>query len=225
MLKKRIFWFLLPSLLISLTGCRLDFTENKSSVQQMVKNDDLEKRKTEGKGQTDDKMDAGEKEKPAYTFDAEVTLNSTEIHVEGNSTFPPGIILYTRLRAYPEEASIKDIQAFQVDAYTKVISDNYMVISEDGSFKSHGLERPDFPRRYILELIFAPTRAEETIQRKLVKDGESVEDLPGMIPIDMPTRNEFLEDVVPGYMKHVNIMASDEPDGDQVQLTFTQVEQ
>ena len=205
-----------------LTACRLDLSKDKSSVQQMVKKEgSVEKLERQD---TESKPTSHEKEEPAYTFNASVTLNSTSIQVEGDSTLPPAVILYVRLRAYPEDASVPDIKDYRAEPYTKVISEEHMSIQEDGTFKSRGVERPEFQQRYLLELIFAPTRFEESMQQKLVTEGESVEDLPGMIPIDMPTRNEFFDDVVPGYIKHVNIMQYDEPDGNDVSLELVSVE-
>ncbi|WP_044338876.1 hypothetical protein [Rossellomorea aquimaris] len=220
--KKRILYLFILLALTILTACRLDFSEDKSSVQQMVKNDGSVG-KAEKKG-TENKSASDEKEEPAYTFNATVTLDSTSMLVEGDSTLPPDVTLYVRLRAYPEDASVTDIKDYQAEPYTKVISEDYMSIREDGTFKSSGLERPDYPQSYLLELIFAPTRFEESMQQKLVTESESVEDLPGMIPIDMPTQNEFLDDVVPRYIKHVNIMLSDEGDGDDVTLELVPVE-
>jgi hypothetical protein len=106
----------------------------------------------------------------------------------------------------------------------KVISEDYMSVESDGTFQSNELERPDFPQRYRLDVFFAPIRAEETVQNNLLKEGEGIEDLKGMVTIDLPTRNEFLEDVVQAYIKQVNIMQVDEPDGDGVTLELVDVE-
>jgi hypothetical protein len=220
--KNRMIYLFILLAVTLLTACRLDFSEDKSSVQQMVKKEgSVEKVE---KKDTETKSDSTLKEEPAYTFNATVTLDSTSILVEGDSTLPPDVTLYVRLRAYPEDTSVTDIKDYRAEPYTKVISEDYMSTQEDGTFKSSGLERPDYPQRYLLELVFAPTRFEESMQQKLVTEGESVEDLPGMVPIEMPTQNEFLDDVVPGYIKHVNIKLSDERDGDDVTLELLPVE-
>jgi hypothetical protein len=221
--RKQLTFIFIWLMLSLLTACRLDFSEDKSSVRQMVKKD--------GNTELADKVDKEEqtspqkKEEPAYTFDATVTLDSTSIQLKGKTTLPPDAVLYARLRAYPEDTSLDDIKAYRAEPYMKITSEAYIAVKSDGTFQSENIERLDFPQRYLLELIFAPTRAEESMQQKLVKEGESVEDLAGMTEIDLPSRNEFFDDVVPGYIKHVNIMEMEEPAGDDVTLELVSVEE
>ncbi|MEL3973302.1 hypothetical protein AAEO50_13525 [Rossellomorea oryzaecorticis] len=221
--KNRLRFVFIWMMLSLLTACRLDFSEDKSSVRQMVKKD--------GKTEIVDKVDKEgqaspqKKEEPSYTFDAAVTLDSTSLQLKGKTTLPPDAVLYARLRAYPEDASLDDIDDYHAEPYMKITSEEYMAVKADGTFQSDELERMDFPQRYLLELIFAPTRAEESLQQKLVKEGESIEDLAGMTEIDLPSRNEFFEDVVPGYIKRVNIMEAAEPKGDGVTLELVSVDE
>ncbi len=220
--KKRLFYLFIVLTLSLLTACRPDFSEDKSSVRHMVKKENNKEPKAVEVKKESPSQNA--KEEPSYTFNAAVSLNSTNIQVEGDTTLPPGVILYVRLRAYPEDASLNAIKEYKAEPYMKVTSEDYMEVKGDGTFKSRDLERKDFPQRYLLELIFAPTRAEESVKQTLVKEGESVEDLAGMVSIDLPSRNEFFDDVVPGYIKHVNIMEMDEPEGDQVRLELADLQ-
>jgi hypothetical protein len=221
--KNRLFFVLIWLMLSLLTACRLDFSEDKSSVRQMVKKDG----KTEmvDKVDKEDQASPQKKEEPSYTFDATVTLDSTSLHLKGKTTLPTDVVLYARLRAYPEDASLDDIKKYRAEPYVKITSEDYMAVKSDGTFQSDDLERMDFPQRYLLELIFAPTRAEESMQQKLVEEGESIEDLAGMTEIDLPSRNEFFDDVVPGYIKRVNIMEVAEPKGDGVSLELVSVDE
>lgn len=216
-----VFCILLTTLL---TACRLDFTKDKSSVREMVKSTDgitvLEEKKEEAENKSSEK-----KEKPTYSIEGSVTLDSTNILLKGKTDLPPEAIVYTRLLAYPKDATLKDIKAYRTKPYMKIISEDYMSVEADGSFQSTELERPDFPQRYRLDVLFAPERAEESMQKKLVKEGESIEDLKGMTRIDLPSRNEFLDDVVQGYIRQVNIMPFDEQDGDNVTLELVEVEE
>ncbi|MBH9964819.1 hypothetical protein [[Bacillus] enclensis] len=222
--KKRLLPMVFCILLLTLlTACRLDFTKDKSSVREMVKSTDgitvLEEKKEEAAESSSEK-----KEKPTYTIEGSVTLDSTHILLKGKTDLPPEAIMYTRLLAYPKDASLKDIKAYRAKPYMKVISEDYMSVEADGSFQSTELERPDFPQRYRLDVLYSPVRAEESMQKKLVKEGEGIEDLKGMVRIDLPARNEFLDDVVQAYVKQVNIMQFDEQDGDGVTLELVEVE-
>ena len=220
--KKSVFYLFIVLILSLLTACRPDFSEDKSSVRHMVKKEaNKEPKSVEVKKESPSQH---AKEEPAYRINGTVTLNATNIQVEGDTTLPPGVILYLRLRAYPEDASLDAIKEYKANPYTKVTSEDYMEVRDDGTFKSRDLKRKNFPQRYLLEVIFAPTRAEESVKQTLVKEGESVEDLAGMVSIDLPSRNQFLDDVVPGFIKHVNIMEMDEPEGDQVRLEFVDLQ-
>jgi hypothetical protein len=221
--KNRLLFVLIWLMLSLLTACRLDFSEDKSSVRQMVKKDG--KTEVVDKVDREDQASPQKKEEPSYTFDATVTLDSTSLQLKGKTTLPPDVVLYARLRAYPEDASLDDIKEYRAEPYMKITSEEYMAVKADGTFQSDELERMDFPQRYLLELIFAPTRAEESTQQKLVEEGESIEDLAGMTEIDLPSRNEFFDDVVPGYIKRVNIMEVDEPKGDGVTLGLVSVDE
>ncbi|XXM72475.1 hypothetical protein ACQ0QQ_00820 [Lysinibacillus sphaericus] len=222
--KKRIYAMVLSLIVLTLlTACRLDLTKDKSSVREMVKS-------TEGntvledKKEDTDKSSPEKKEKPSYSIEGSVTLESTTILLQGKTNLPPDTVLYARLLAYPEDVSMKEIKSFRAKPYMKVISEDYMAVEADGTFESDELERLDFPQRYRLDVLFAPVRAEESMQKKLVKEGESIEDLKGMVRVDLPSRNEFLDDVVQAYIKQVNIMQFDEQNGDGVTLELVEVE-
>ncbi|KUP04925.1 hypothetical protein Q75_13920 [Bacillus coahuilensis p1.1.43] len=158
---------------------------------------------------------------PTYKLEGSATIEGNEISIQGHTNVPPGAIILARLRKYHTDSELEEIKDFRVEPFSNSEGEIYMEVSSEGIFNSTDIfERKTLSLRYRLELIFLPDRAQEEIQKRIIEDWGSLDNLSGMVPIDTFSKNQLKEPIVPGFIKYANVLKKDESGGDGVTIEF-----
>ncbi|MGM0842904.1 MAG: hypothetical protein ACQEWE_19385 [Bacillota bacterium] len=173
------------TLLSLLSGCRIVFTE-EASVKE---------------------------EKPVkpqkVMLNATVTLKSQKIIIRGDSSLPPGSVLYVMLKPYDETAPREEIEPYQVEPDDVAVTSAVAKVDKEGSIELTVLKRPDPSQRYRLDLMFIPDK-----QPKDIKLGENLKNNESYTNIQENGKT------LSGLLLHVNIFKEDEFFGDNITLDF-----
>ncbi|MEI5908661.1 hypothetical protein WAK64_16560 [Bacillus spongiae] len=216
MTNKIVIYFLLIFSLFLLTGCRIMFDPSAQNLVQKEKQS--EHRRIADVQQQEEAGEIEDLGNPDVVINLKVTLDGENMIVKGDTNLPTKSFLSPTLKPY-RGFSREEIETGNIEPTVEEEPNDVGIgshVLEDGTIEMT-LRRPRLAQRYKLEIVFIPYRADEKIQKQILSESgrESIDDLTGLTVI-RESVNGSVE--LKGYKKTVNIMKSDEADGDNITL-------